>query len=216
MPVKLTDKKILSQDDKSMQESNGTTATPSQAETITEDGGASLRTTTPHPQTSDATPSNAATYSQANGAENGNGHSHGGGGGHHDHSSWADATGDAENDDMSFDGASPASGVVGATYTKPQANRPQFDRDSTRTVLLMNLPEGTTHADITSAVRGGMLLDVFIRTNERSAAVSFLHAVEARRFFDYVRKHDMYIKNKRVRIEARSLLLRVSLTWRID
>ncbi|KAK0646128.1 hypothetical protein B0T16DRAFT_412697 [Cercophora newfieldiana] len=190
---------LLSQDDQTMQESNGT-ATPSGAETITEDGGASLRTTTPRPQSTYVAQSNAATYGQLNGRENGAGH-------HHSHSagagagnSWADASGDAE-DDVSYGDASPASGVVGANYTKPQPNRPQFDRESTRTVLLMNLPEGTTHADITNAVRGGMLLDVFLRTNERSAAVSFLYAAEARGFFDHVRKHDLYIKNKRIEIK---------------
>jgi len=116
---------------------------------------------------------------------------------------------------VSYDRASPSSGVVGANFTKPQANRPQFDRDSTRTVLLTNLAEGITHADITNAVRGGMLLDVFLRTNERSAAVSFLHAVEARRFFDHVRKHDMYIKNKRVSTETSTncIAARLTDTW---
>jgi hypothetical protein len=42
---------------------------------------------------------------------------------------------------------------------------------------------------------------VFLRTNERSAAVSFLHAADARKFFDHVRKQDMYIKNKRIEIK---------------
>ncbi|KAK0623263.1 hypothetical protein B0T14DRAFT_515738 [Immersiella caudata] len=195
---------ILSQDDKTMQESNGA-ATPSQAETITEDGGASLRTTTPHPhaQITYATPSSRDTYCQAAGNESGNGHIHpqSGGTGNRYNPSWADATGDAEDDDASCDEASPSNGVVGATYTKPQLNRPQYDRESTRTVLLTNLPEGTTHADITNAVRGGMLLDIFLRANERSAAVSFLQAVDARKFFDHVRKHDMYIRNKRIEIK---------------
>jgi hypothetical protein len=207
MDMTLTPTKILSQDYKIMQESNDI-ATPSQAETITEDGGASLRTTTPHPQTqtSYATPSSEATYGHTAETKNGNGHlhAHGGGAGNNYNISWADATGDGEDDDASCDGASPSNGVVGATYAKPQSNRPQFDRESTRTVLLTNLPEGTTHADITNAVRGGMLLDVFLRTNERSAAVSFLHAVDARKFFDHVRKHDMYIKNKRVSRDSHS------------
>lgn len=91
-------------------------------------------------------------------------------------------------------------GVVGATYVKSQnqSQRQQYERQATRTIQLLNLAEGTTHADITSAVRGGMLLDVFLRTHERSATVSFLHAEQAKKFFEFVRRHDLYIKNKRV------------------
>ena len=76
--------------------------------------------------------------------------------------------------------------------------RPQYDRQCTRTILLTNLPEGVTHADVTRVVRGGQLLDVYLRANDRSVAISFLHAVDARAFFDHVKKNDLYIKNKRV------------------
>ncbi|EOO04426.1 putative rna recognition motif containing protein [Phaeoacremonium minimum UCRPA7] len=78
--------------------------------------------------------------------------------------------------------------------------RPQYDRQCTRTILLTNLPEGVTHADVTRVVRGGQLLDVYLRANDRSVAISFLHAVDARAFFDHVKKNDLYIKNKRVEI----------------
>jgi len=103
------------------------------------------------------------------------------------------------DDDGSGD-ENATNGVVGATYVKSQNQnqRQQFERQATRTIQLLNLAEGTTHADITSAVRGGMLLDVFLRTHERSATISFLHAEQARKFFDFVRRHDLYIKNKRV------------------
>lgn len=47
-------------------------------------------------------------------------------------------------------------------------------------------------------MRGGMLLDIFLRAHERTATISFLHALDARRFFEHVRKNDLYIKNKRV------------------
>lgn len=91
-------------------------------------------------------------------------------------------------------------GAVGANHVAPQKSRNgQYDMKCTRTVLLSNLAEGTTHADITDAVRGGLLLDIFLRPRDRCVALSFLHAVDARAFLDHVRKNDLYIKNKRVR-----------------
>ncbi|KAF9875639.1 hypothetical protein CkaCkLH20_07020 [Colletotrichum karsti] len=80
------------------------------------------------------------------------------------------------------------------------APRPQFERIATRTILIVNLPEGTTHGDITAVVRGGQLLDIFLRTYDRSAQVSFLHSADAKEFFEHIRRHDLYIKQKRVDI----------------
>lgn len=63
----------------------------------------------------------------------------------------------------------------------------------------MAIPDGTTYEDVTSAVRGGMLLDIFLRMRECTAQVSFLRALDAQNFVDHVKKHDLYIKGKRVR-----------------
>jgi hypothetical protein len=118
---------------------------------------------------------------------------------YHGQPAWADDEPDAEE---YCDEDTIAGGPVGANYVPlKQTRTPQFDQKCTRTVLISNLPEGTTHADITDAVRGGILLDVFLRTHDRAVAVSFLHAADARYFFDHVRKHDLYIKNKRVSIK---------------
>ncbi|GJC86813.1 negative regulator of differentiation 1 [Colletotrichum liriopes] len=75
--------------------------------------------------------------------------------------------------------------------------RPQFERLATRTILISNLAEGTTHADVTGVVRGGQLLDIFLRTHDRSVQVSFLHEADARAFLDHTRRHDLYIRHKR-------------------
>lgn len=109
---------------------------------------------------------------------------------------WFDADGGL--DDASCSLEPPAEAYSGQTANGQQGSRPQYDRQCTRTVQLLSLPEGVTHADITGAIRGGLLLDIFLRANERSATVSFLRAVDARGFFDHVKKHDLYIKNKRV------------------
>ncbi|KAK2761868.1 RNA recognition motif containing protein [Colletotrichum kahawae] len=78
--------------------------------------------------------------------------------------------------------------------------RPQFEKSATRTVLITNLPDGTTHADVTAVIRGGQLLDIFLRTHDRSVQVSFLHSAEARDFLEHARRHDLYIKHKRVEV----------------
>jgi hypothetical protein len=119
---------------------------------------------------------------------------------YHERSAWAD--GDADEDEVDENAASeldsPLEGPPGANFVKPQGQRPQYERQCNRTLQLSNLADGTTHADITSAVRGGMLLDVFLRNNERTATISFLHSEDARKFYDHVRRHDLYIRNKRV------------------
>jgi len=115
---------------------------------------------------------------------------------------WADIEGEGDDEETSYDVDSLAESPVGATQAAThQRLKPSFDRHCTRTLQLSNLADGTTQADITSAIRGGILLDIFLRTHERSAAVSFLHAVEARRFYDHVRRNDLYIRNKRVEIK---------------
>jgi hypothetical protein len=130
-----------------------------------------------------------------------------------DQGAWADEEPDGEY--LDYDEETTVDGPVGANYIAPQKSRSgQYDLKCTRTVLLSNLPEGTTHADITDAVRGGLLLDIFLRPHDRAVALSFLHAADARAFFDHVRKNDLYIKNKRVRtLPAREKTARlVSLT----
>ncbi|EGY15474.1 uncharacterized protein VDAG_06638 [Verticillium dahliae VdLs.17] len=77
----------------------------------------------------------------------------------------------------------------------------QYAKTAIRTVVLYDLAETTTHADITDVVRGGMLLEVLIKTHDRSAQISFLHAESAQAFYNHVRRHDLYIRQKRVNIK---------------
>ncbi|KAE8451878.1 hypothetical protein EG329_002719 [Mollisiaceae sp. DMI_Dod_QoI] len=78
--------------------------------------------------------------------------------------------------------------------------RQQHDKFAKRTVLLANLPENTTHSDLVDAVRGGMLLDLYLRGHDRTASISFLEEAAAQEFFSHVKRHDLYIKGKRVEI----------------
>ncbi|KAK3313792.1 hypothetical protein B0H66DRAFT_361333 [Apodospora peruviana] len=190
---------LLSQDDKTIQ-AGQSQASPSKAE-ATEDGGARLNTTTPQPTSGFYDKPSATSQSYQNGSRHTGHHAHGAGSRYQEQPAWADADGEVDEDGASCDGDSPIDGPPGATYVKSQNQRQQFDRECTRTIQLSNLADGTTHADITAAVRGGQLLDVFLRPHERSATVSFLHAVDARKFFEHVRRNDLYIKNKRVDIK---------------
>jgi hypothetical protein len=63
-----------------------------------------------------------------------------------------------------------------------------------RTVLITNLSERTTHKDLVSIVRGGRLLDIFLR-NDRSATISFVEG--AAEFLAYAKRNDIYLHMKR-------------------
>ncbi|TGO66345.1 hypothetical protein BOTNAR_0063g00270 [Botryotinia narcissicola] len=85
-----------------------------------------------------------------------------------------------------------------SSQTKSQ--RPSYEKFAKRTIQLYNLPDGTTHADVCGAVRGGMLLDMYLRTYDHTAMVSFLEQAQANEFFRHVKRNDLYIRSKRVDI----------------
>lgn len=102
-------------------------------------------------------------------------------------------------DDFSTIPDVPADGFseAGNGYTD-QGRRQQYAKNAQRTIQLSNLPEAVTHAEITNAIRGGMLLDIYLRSNDRVAAISFLEEEHAKAFFHHVRRNDLYIRGKRV------------------
>lgn len=64
-----------------------------------------------------------------------------------------------------------------------------------RTVCITNLSEQTTHKDLAGIIRGGRLLDIFLR-NDRSATVSFVEG--AADFLAYAKRNDIYLHTKRL------------------
>lgn len=105
------------------------------------------------------------------------------------------------NDDYMPDGPDCFyDGGSGNNESQPKYQRPQFAKFAKRTVQLANLAESTTHQDIVDAVRGGMLLDIYLRIHDRTASVSFLDEAQAHAFFRHVKRHDLYIRGKRVEI----------------
>ncbi|KAG9235534.1 hypothetical protein BJ875DRAFT_458961 [Amylocarpus encephaloides] len=104
-------------------------------------------------------------------------------------------------DDLSYfpDGAEGFNDEGSRNNVSPsRPQRQQFDKLAKRTVQLGNLHESTTHADIVEVVRGGMLLDIYLRTHDRTASVSFLEEAHAQEFFRHAKRHDLYIRGKRV------------------
>lgn len=67
-----------------------------------------------------------------------------------------------------------------------------------RTVMIRGLPDRVTHHDITDAVRGGALLDIFLRAREHMASISFVEESAAQEFLHYVKQHGLYVAGKRV------------------
>jgi hypothetical protein len=70
-----------------------------------------------------------------------------------------------------------------------------FPLNDQRTILFTNLSDKVTHSDLTGIIRGGRLLDIYVR-NDRSATVSFVEG--ATEFFNYAKKKDIYLHTKRV------------------
>ena len=76
------------------------------------------------------------------------------------------------------------------------ADKPFYQRMEQRTIALKNLSDRVTHKDLIEIIRGGAVLDLYLRLN--SASVSFLEGAAAQAFLNYTRRHDIYVHNKRV------------------
>ena len=116
----------------------------------------------------------------------------------------ANGTNGLQNSGQNFDDFStipdvPADGLseAGNGYTD-HGRRQQYAKNSQRTIQLSNLPEAATHAEVANVIKGGMLLDIYLRSNDRVAAISFLEEERAKAFFHYVKRNDLYIRGKRV------------------
>lgn len=65
------------------------------------------------------------------------------------------------------------------SHTSPNVG---FERLATRSIHLLNLPDEAEHSDITAAVRGGLLLEVYMRNRDKTAIVSFVLGEDAKAF----------------------------------
>lgn len=63
---------------------------------------------------------------------------------------------------------------------------------------MRNLPERCTHLDITRSIRGGALVQIYMRFSERMARVTFVDAAAARELLARGTGIGFYIRNKKV------------------
>jgi hypothetical protein len=63
---------------------------------------------------------------------------------------------------------------------------------------MRNLPVRCTHLDITRSIRGGALVQIYMRFTERMARVTFVDAAAAREFLAREKRIGFYIHNKKV------------------
>lgn len=106
---------------------------------------------------------------------------------HHNHSAFEDEssfTPDFEKDDPYL--------------AAPQLERKRFAKMGQRTILAKNLTDRASHQDIIDFVRGGLVLDIYLRSHERSASISFVEGSAAQDFMNYVKRNDIYVHGKRV------------------
>ncbi|KAH6890332.1 hypothetical protein B0T10DRAFT_560849 [Thelonectria olida] len=112
-------------------------------------------------------------------------------------SDWSDV--DAPSDDVSASiDTSGGVPIKDTSIVTTVPSVPRLEKNATRTIQLTGLGDGVTHADITAAIRGGQLLDVYCRTRDRIASVSFVYAEDAKAFFARARHSDLYIRGRRV------------------
>ena len=123
----------------------------------------------------------------------------------HQHSS-SESPVDGENTELSVEHSSfyPGSRLEAASdisqdmLISTDMLKHEIVRGVLRSVQLYSLPEDTTHADVVAAVRGGLVLDIHLRHRDKTATISFLNESDAKAFYGHFRRHDLYIKNKRV------------------
>jgi len=79
-----------------------------------------------------------------------------------------------------------------AQQQQPQRREPRQDH----ALLFSSLPEDIKHKDLTSIIKGGRLIQIWLREKERSADVTFAEGAAA--FLAYSKRSPFYIRGKRV------------------
>lgn len=92
--------------------------------------------------------------------------------------------------------------VAPVTHVHEQQSRAINKSFGQRTLAMRGLPNGTTLLDVVKSIRGGQLLNVVLRSWERSqemvAHVSFVEAASAAAFLSYFKQASILILGKRV------------------
>ncbi|RPA97861.1 hypothetical protein L873DRAFT_1828869 [Choiromyces venosus 120613-1] len=77
------------------------------------------------------------------------------------------------------------------------------DSVGNRTLFFSRLPEKVTYSSFLEAIRGGMVVDAWMKPGDHCGSISFLHPQSAEAFYRYAKKNDVYIDGRRVNVEWR-------------
>lgn len=76
--------------------------------------------------------------------------------------------------------------------------KPLSDNGGKKTLLIKNLPTNVTIKEIVNLIRGGALLDVYIKFSTKCAFVSFVDPDAAHAFMKYAKRKGIYLQGKMV------------------
>lgn len=80
----------------------------------------------------------------------------------------------------------------------PKLEKREQAKTERRTLALRGLSDRATHKDVVDVIRGGALLEIYLRPRQQMACVSFIDGEAAQAFLAYAKRHDIYILGKRV------------------
>lgn len=76
------------------------------------------------------------------------------------------------------------------------------DSVGNRTLFFSRLPEKVTYSSFLEVIRGGMVVDAWMKPGDHCGSISFLHPQSAEAFYRYAKKNDVYIDGRRVSLNT--------------
>ncbi|KAF1987278.1 hypothetical protein K402DRAFT_420499 [Aulographum hederae CBS 113979] len=86
------------------------------------------------------------------------------------------------------------------TGLEPPPSRTSNRTETRRTLLITKLPDNVTHQELVNVIRGGRIVDMYIRNDRRSANVTFAEAEAASSFIAYARRNNIVINYKMINV----------------
>lgn len=115
-----------------------------------------------------------------------------------------DSTSPEDLEELNYDGMSSAKLMsdnqqegYGQDYEQEEEDFCDTKRNN-RSVVLKSISPFTTTADVLAVIRGGAVLNIYLRPQQRTAHVAFVEPNAAEKFLIHSKRTDIYIRGKRV------------------
>ncbi|KAI1908397.1 hypothetical protein LOZ64_005577 [Ophidiomyces ophidiicola] len=92
----------------------------------------------------------------------------------------------------------PSDGKLDSPYSAEGPVKYRGNGPDNRTVTLKGIPDRATYADVIGAIRGGRVLDIFFRSRDHMASISFAESTAAQQFMAHTKRYRFYILDKPV------------------